>query len=119
MIRNLLIVLGFLLFFVVAGVGVSRFLHSRGETPFLNARASDLAGSWQNKATTLQIDADGPGLKVDKADYVRDGKAPRWVEKSPQGKVPRILEWNGSTLLLTVVEDTGQRRTETLEKVRK
>ncbi len=119
MIRNLLIVLAFLLCFVVAGFGVSRYLLSKGETPFLTAHAADLAGTWKNKATTLHIEVDGEGLKVDQADYVRDGKAARWVEKSPQAKVPRMLEWNGSSLLLTVVDDGGQRRTETLEKVGK
>lgn len=119
MIRNLLIVVGFLLCFILGGVGISRYLQGKGQTPFLTARATDLAGRWQNKGTTLSIEADGEGLKVDRAAYVRDGNAARWVEKSPQGKVPRILEWNGTQLLLTVVDDQNQRRSESLTKVQK
>ncbi|MBX3166654.1 MAG: hypothetical protein KF760_04550 [Candidatus Eremiobacteraeota bacterium] len=119
MMRNLLIVLGFMLCFVVGGVGVSRYLSSQGKTPFLKASAADLVGTWRNKATELKVEASGDTLMVDRADYVRDGKAARWVEKTPQTKVPRVLEWNGSTLQLTTVDDTGQRRSEILEKARK
>lgn len=116
MIRNLLIVLGLMLCFALGGVGVYRYLHSRGETPFLNASAADLVGTWQNKATSLKIEAHGEALTVDQADYLRDGKAPRWVEKSPQGQIPRVLEWNGAQLTVTSTDDNGQRRSEILEK---
>lgn len=116
MIRNLLIVLGLLLCFAVGGVGIYRYLNSQGATPFLNAKAVDLVGTWQNHATSMKIEAHGEALSVDQAEYLRDGKAPRWVEKSPQGQIPRVLEWNGAQLTVTSTDDNGQRRSEVLKR---
>lgn len=116
MIRNLLIVLGLLLCFAVGGVGIYHCMSSQGATPFFNASAADLVGTWQNKALSLKIEAHGEALTVDQAEYLRDGKAPRWVEKSPQGQIPRVLEWNGAQLTVTSTDDNGQRRSEILKK---
>ena len=118
MMRNLLIVLGLLLCFAVGGVGIFRYLSSRGGTPFLKASSADLAGSWKNQVMTLKIESNGEALKVDNAEFLRDGKAPRWVEKSPQGQIPRVLEWDGSKILMTTTNDSGQRHSQTLQRVR-
>lgn len=115
MIRNLLIVLGFLGCFTLAGLGLYRYLHNKGETPFLKAGPAELNGTWQSKATRLQVEVQGDNLKVDKADFLKDGKAARWSEKSPKADVPRVIEWDGHNLTLTST-DHAQRTSEVLSK---
>ncbi|MFN8611282.1 MAG: hypothetical protein U0931_27305 [Vulcanimicrobiota bacterium] len=97
-----------LLAFVVAGSGFYRYLSSRDQRPFLKSAATDLAGSWQNKTASLKVEAVGPGLKVNGVEFVRDGQAPRWVEKAPQTTVPRVLEFDGASLKMTSVSDSNQ-----------
>ncbi|MBS2039224.1 hypothetical protein JST97_29845 [bacterium] len=106
--RVLLAVLALLLVFLVAGSGVYRYLGSRDRRPFLKAEPSALAGRWQNKAATIKIEAAGAELKVDDVTYVRDGQAPRWVEKEPKSNVPRALEFDGTSLKLTSYSDAGR-----------
>ena len=116
MIRNLLIVLGLLLCFAIGGWAVYRYLGSKGQTPFLKATAADLAGSWKNPSVTLKVEAHGEELTIEGDDYVRDGRAPRWVEKSPKSQIPKIIEWDGSQLTLTTIQDNGQRNSVALKK---
>ncbi|MBN9417276.1 MAG: hypothetical protein J0I12_17655 [Candidatus Eremiobacteraeota bacterium] len=114
--RTLLVVFGLLTCFLIGGAGVYRYLNDQGEKPFLRASASDLAGTWKTQTTSLQLKARGDILQVDGADYTRDGKSPRWVEKAPKSQVPRVLDWDGKTLTLTTVEDSGQRRSEVFQR---
>jgi|EP01012_Entosiphon_sulcatum_P061733 hypothetical protein len=116
--RILLVVLSLILCFVLAGSGIYRYLSSRDQQPFLKADPADLAGTWQNKATSITIEVAGEGLKVDGVPFVRDGKAPRYVEKSPKTNVPRVLELNGAGVTLTSVSDSDQRSVEALERVK-
>lgn len=106
--RSLLVALALLLFFVVAGSGVYRYLSSRDDRPFLRAEPARLAGSWKNKTASIVIEAAGPDLKVDGVLFVRDGQAPRWAEKEPKGSVPRVLEYDGASLKLSSYNDSGR-----------
>lgn len=116
--RILLVVLGLTLCFVLAGSGINRYLSSRDQHPFLKADPVDLAGQWQNKTASLKIEAVGENLKVDQVDFVRDGKAPRYVEKSPKTNVPRVLEFDGASVTLTSVTDSDQRSVLTFERAK-
>jgi hypothetical protein len=116
MIRNLLVVFCLLICFLIGGAGVYRYLNNNGDKPFLRANAADLAGRWRNQSSSLHLKTEGATLKVDGADYIRDGKSPRWVEKAPKFQVPRVLDWDGKTLTLTTVDDNGQRRSEVFQK---
>ena len=121
MIRNLLIVLGLMLCFAIGGLAIYRYRASQGDTPFLRATSSDLQGDWQSLTTQVALKANGNGLVIrglsDKPlEFTRDGKPPRWVEKSPPTQLPRILEWTGQNLQLTEYTDSGQKSTSILKK---
>ena len=119
--RNVLIVFGLLVCFALGGVALYRYQTNSGQTPFLRATASDLAGPWKSQSWDLTIEAQGESLQVagmaDKpVEFVRDGKASRWVERAPQTPIPRSLDWNGRTLLFTSVDASAQRQVTELQR---
>ena len=119
--RNILIVLGLLLCFALGGAAIYRYQTNSGKTPFLRASASDLGGIWKSPSLTLTIKSEGEGMKVtglaDKPiEFVRDGKAARWVEKAPQTPIPGTLDWNGRSLLFTSVDASAQRQLTELQR---
>lgn len=124
MMRNALIVLGLVLCFLVGGFAIYRYKTNSGQTPFLRATAGDLTGTWQSQSLALKIEARGEQLEVaglaDRPiEFVRDGKASRWVEKAPQTPIPRTLDWNGHTLLFTSVDASAQRQVSELQRSKK
>jgi len=82
-----------------------------------------LTGTWQNQSLALKIEAQGEvllvaGLADKSVEFVRDGKAARWVEKAPQTRIPRNLDWNGQTLLFTSVDASAQRQVRELQRAK-
>lgn len=121
MMRSALIVIGLILCFLIGGTAIYRYKTNSGQTPFLRATGSDLTGTWKSQSLTLKIEAEGELLQVtglaDKPiEFVRDGKAARWVEKAPQTPIPCNLDWNGRTLLFTSVDASAQRHVSELQR---
>ena len=119
--RSVLIVLGLILCFLIGGTAIYRYKTNSGQTPFLRATAGDLTGTWKSQSLVLKIQAQGElllvaGLGDKPVEFVRDGKASRWVEKAPQTPIPRNLEWNGQTLLFTSVDASAQRQVSQLQR---
>lgn len=115
------IVLGLLLCFAVGGTAIYRYQTNHGQTPFLRASAADLTGTWKNQLLVLKIEAQGElllvgGLGKKPIEFVRDGKASRWVEKVPANPIPRNLDWNGNRLTFTSVDASAQRQISELHR---